>query len=265
MNKWSRKKMKEIGKARMKENYWKSLLVAVLLAAIVGMGTAGAAGNGNKRYGNTYGDSAPVIVTEVEGTADDNTDIWEEYSRNTARIVMNVSVIIVLMFLLTVVLLANVFVGNPLAVGGARFFYQNLDKNADVKEICYTFDRGYKNAVRTMFFRDLYTFLWTLLFIIPGIYKYYEYSMIPYLLAENENMTKEEAFAESRRLMKGNKWRAFVLDLSFIPWLFLSAVTLGMAGVFYVTPYMYSTGAAFYQALKEEDLFRIAFGNVSVH
>ena len=85
--------------------------------------------------------------------------------------------------------------------------------------------------------------------------------MIPYLLAENENMTKEEAFAESRRLMKGNKWRAFVLDLSFIPWLFLSAVTLGMVGVFYVTPYMYSTGAAFYQALKEEDLFRIASEN----
>ncbi|WP_251392207.1 DUF975 family protein [Mediterraneibacter agrestimuris] len=261
MNKWTRKKMKEIGKSRMKANYWKSLLVAVLLVAIVGMGTAGAAGNGNDRYRDMYGDSISASVTEVEGISDDNTDIWEEYSRNTSRIVMIVVLIIVLLFMLTVALLFNIFVGNPVFVGGSRFFYQNLDKNADVKEICYTFDRGYKNAVKTMFFRDLYTFLWTLLFIIPGICKYYEYSIIPYLLAENENMTKEEAFAESRRLMKGNKWRAFVLDLSFIPWLFLSAVTLGMVGVFYVTPYMYSTGAAFYQALKEEDLFRIASEN----
>ena len=54
------------------------------------------------------------------------------------------------------------------------------------------------------------------MFIIPGIIKAYEYSMIPYLLAENPNMSKQEAFAISKELMDGNKFNAFVLDLSFI-------------------------------------------------
>lgn len=257
MNKWSRKKMKEIGKARMQANYWKSVLVAILLMGIVGMGASGAAGNGDHPYGYADGDRVAMSVTE----ADDEADMWEEYSRDTIWIVEKTVLVIVSLFVLAAVLLIDVLIVNPLVVGGTRFFYQNLDRNADVKEICYTFDRGYKNTVRIMFFRDLYTFLWTLLFIIPGIYKYYEYSMVPYLLAENGNMTKEEAFAESRRLMNGNKWREFVLDLSFIPWMLLSAVTLGSVGLFYVSPYMCSTGAAFYQALKEEDLFRIASEN----
>ena len=107
-----------------------------------------------------------------------------------------------------------------------------------------------------MFFRDLYTVLWLLLLIIPGIIKSYEYTLIPYLLAENENMTKKQAFAESKRLMKGNKWRAFVLDLSLILWILLSAVSFGLVGVFYAYPYFNSIGAVFYEAVKEEDLFR---------
>ena len=98
-----------------------------------------------------------------------------------------------------------------------------------------------------MFFRDLYTVLWTLLLIIPGIVKSYEYQMIPYLLAENPQMTKEQAFAESKRMMTGQKWRAFVLDLSFIGWNILSALTLGILGIFYVQPYMDATHAALYE------------------
>lgn len=50
--------------------------------------------------------------------------------------------------------------------------------------------------------------------------------MIPYLLADNPQMTKEQAFAESKRMMQGQKWKAFVLDLSFIGWYILSGLTL---------------------------------------
>ena len=107
------------------------------------------------------------------------------------------------------------------------------------------------------FFKVLLRFC-PLLFIIPGVIKQYEYTLIPFLLAENENMTKEEVFAESRLLMKGNKWRAFVFDLSLSPWILLTGVTFGIAGYFYVCPYFDSISAAFYQAVKEEDLFRIA-------
>ena len=74
--------------------------------------------------------------------------------------------------------------------------------------------------------------------------------MIPYLLAENPQMTKEQAFAESKQMMQGQKWRAFVLDLSFIGWDILSGMTLGILGIFYVQPYIEATHAALYERLR---------------
>ena len=73
--------------------------------------------------------------------------------------------------------------------------------------------------------------------------------MIPYLLAEHPDMPKEVAFAESKRLMSGNKWHAFLLDLSFIGWALLSLITAGIVGVFYVFPYKNMTNAALYEKL----------------
>ena len=105
-----------------------------------------------------------------------------------------------------------------------------------------------------MFFRDLYTILWTVLFIIPGIVKAYEYRMIPYILGENPNMEMSEVFAMSKQMMTGNKWKAFVLDLSFILWEILGACTLGILSIFYVGPYRCLTCAGLYQALKEEQM-----------
>lgn len=94
--------------------------------------------------------------------------------------------------------------------------------------------------------------LWLLLFIIPGIVKIYEYRMIPYLLADNPNMSKQEAFRTSKTMMKGNKWRAFVLDLSFILWDILGINTFGIVSVLWVDPYKQQTDALLYNALKTE-------------
>lgn len=259
MEKWSRKKIKEIAKIRMKANYWKSVLVGAVIMLLAGTGGMSVVSSSVDSYTDNLESSIEttqdVDDTMVETTEDD----WRgEYKKNTIGIIAVITIVTFIVILGGIILLLNVFVFNPLLVGCNRFFYRNLDKNAEVKEICYTFDRGYKNAVKTMFFSDLYIFLWSLLFIIPGIIKSYEYELIPYLLSENENMTKAEAFAESKRLMKGNKWRAFVLEISLIPWMLLSGLTFGIAGWFYVFPYFSSIGAAFYQAIKEEDLFRIA-------
>ena len=91
---------------------------------------------------------------------------------------------------------------------------------------------------------------WSLLFIIPGIVKAYEYRMIPYLLAENPEMSKEEAFAISKQMMSGQKWRTFVLDLSFFGWILLSGFTCGILAIFYVNPYVFSTQSALYERLR---------------
>ena len=126
----------------------------------------------------------------------------------------------------------------------------NLDENANISCVTSAFDSNYMNVVKVMFRRDLALTLWGMLFIIPGIYKAYEYRMIPYLLAENPNLSWKEAFSISKEMMNGNKWKAFVLDLSFIGWNLLSILTLGILSIFYVNPYKFSTNAALYEQLK---------------
>lgn len=95
----------------------------------------------------------------------------------------------------------------------------------------------------------------SLLFIIPGIIKSYEYRMVAYILADQPELTRKEAFELSRKMMNGNKWNAFVLDLSFIGWGFLTAITFGILGIFYVNPYIQHTNAALYLKLKEVNCF----------
>lgn len=116
----------------------------------------------------------------------------------------------------------SVFVFNPIQVGAKRFFSRSYEARCDMGEISYGFKSNYLNIVKIMFFRSLFTVLWGLLFIIPGIIKAYEYSMIPYLLSENPDMDMQQAFDESRRMTYGQKWQIFVLDLSFIGWNILS-------------------------------------------
>ncbi len=98
---------------------------------------------------------------------------------------------------------------------------------------------------------SIFTFLWTLLFIIPGIVKAYSYSMTYYILNDNPGMSGKDAITESRKMMDGHKWELFVLHLSFIGWILLSMLTFGIL-VLYVEPYMMATDAAFYEKLKAE-------------
>ena len=74
--------------------------------------------------------------------------------------------------------------------------------------------------------------------------------MVPYILAENPNVEATEALKMSREMMQGNKWNAFVLDLSFLGWILLTICTCGILGIFYVNPYIYATDAELYQAIK---------------
>ena len=173
-----------------------------------------------------------------------------EIAAFVVAMVLVISIIVLIAVAIGLVL--DAFLVNPLEVGCAKFFYKNLSEPANVSNLAFGYDHSYKNGVKVMFFRDLYLVLWSMLFIIPGIIKSYEYKMIPYLLAENPDMTKEEAFAESKRMMDGQKWRAFVLDLSFIGWDILAGFTFGILTVLFVAPYKRSAQAALYDALKYE-------------
>ena len=98
----------------------------------------------------------------------------------------------------------------------------------------------------------LYTFLWSLLFIIPGIIKSYSYAMTPYILLDRPELSATDAIKESEKMMDGHKMDLFILDLSFIGWVLLSMLTCGIL-VLYVEPYMMATKAAFYLELKGPD------------
>lgn len=95
----------------------------------------------------------------------------------------------------------------------------------------------------------LYTFLWSLLFVIPGIVKSYAYAMTPYILLDRPELSPTQAIDESQKMMDGHKMDLFILDLSFIGWILLSCLTCGVL-LFYVEPYMMATRAAFYLELK---------------
>lgn len=92
---------------------------------------------------------------------------------------------------------------------------------------------------------SLFTFLWSLLFIIPGIIAAYRYSMATYLLAENPDMGIMDAIHESGEIMNGNKWRLFCLQFSFIGWNILASFTMGV-GFLFVTPYYLAAKTGFY-------------------
>jgi uncharacterized membrane protein len=98
----------------------------------------------------------------------------------------------------------------------------------------------------------LYTFLWSLLFIIPGIVKSYSYAMTPYILLDRPELSATDAIKESEKMMNGHKMELFILDLSFIGWILLSMLTCGVL-VLYVEPYMMATKSAFYLELKGPD------------
>ena len=91
--------------------------------------------------------------------------------------------------------------------------------------------------------------LWSLLFVIPGIIATYSYSMSFYILRDNPDMDANAARKASIEMMKGNKWKLFCLELSFIGWMLLSMLTFGIL-LLWVGPYMETAKAAFYEELK---------------
>ncbi|MFQ8776442.1 MAG: DUF975 family protein [Roseburia sp.] len=268
---WTRAELKSKAKFSFKRNYWKSVLISLILALLVGGGSSGSSIS-SAVSNNLIGSSDSSVTDDYfnddsslydgndfyddtyDGNVEDDIDDLNSMADNTAGMMANRH------FLNGIHHDVCCSYGCGHSTGCVyfqsigswmqKYYLRNLNEPAQVGNIGYAFDNNYKNITKTMFFRDLFTVLWTLLFIIPGIVKSYEYQMIPYLLADNPQMTKEQAFEESKRMMQGQKWKAFVLDLSFIGWNILSALTLGILGIFYVQPYMDATHAALYEALR---------------
>ncbi len=260
---WTRKELKERAKEALKRNYWKIVLVSLIGMLIGGgLGSSGISGGGSD-IRDMASDNVKEHFTEHEN---DDVD-WEGAEAVLDDIQMDIrpqdivaiAFTVIVVLIVTAIVLAigialDVLLLNPVQVGINRFMVKSLDDTARIAEVGYTFDHNYKNGVKVMFFKDLYVVLWSLLFIVPGIYKAYQYRMVPYILGENPDMTYEEVLQRSKDMMDGQKWDAFVLDLSFILWHMLGGITCGLAEIFYVAPYVNLTDAALYSRLSRKDL-----------
>lgn len=250
---WIREELKMRAKIAFRRNYWSAVLVAFVLTLIGGGAYSGARRVYNQASGNdsySYTDFWDNSYGYEYGYGYD-----DYYDPGFTRLVDSTFAVVfsaVMGIVMIVGIFFSIFIGNPLRVGGNRFFIMNQTEQPSAKTLGYAFTSGnVGNVIVTMFLMDLYIVLWSMLFVIPGIVKAYEYLMVPYILAENPGMDRSEVFMISKRMMDGHKWDAFVLQLSFIGWNILSAMTAGILGIFYVEPYFQATMAELYTWNRE--------------
>lgn len=219
---WTRQLLKQNGKTAFKRNYW----ACVWVSLIVGM----VAGGGGSSNGSTESEGYGFAVESFPD------GFW-----------------FVIIAILIAALLFSILISSVVEVSGCRYFLENREHKTPVSQVIWGFREGrFGNIVWTIFMRNVYIFLWGLLFLIPGIIKGYSYKLVPYILAENPDISKDRAFEISKQAMNGRKWDAFVLDWSFIGWQILNSLTFGILGFFYVNPYVNATQAEFYSAIKAE-------------
>ncbi len=227
---WARADLKERAKFAFKRNYVISVIAGLILAFSTGeLFSRSSSSRGTSSVGN-------AIATG--GISDDL------YALLT--LIAGIAIIAVV-----IGIVINIFLLAPLAVGGYRFFIKNRIAPSNLNEFGFAFKNGYMNVVKTQFLTSVMIFLYTLLLIIPGIMKMYSYRLVPYILAENPRIEPFDAMKLSSEMMRGNRFDAFVLDLSFILWDMLTGITFGIAGVLYVFPYKCATNAELYAVLKE--------------
>jgi len=222
---WTRAMLKTNARAALKKNYVNIVIVSLIFAFISGAFGSSSAGNRGVSSLNA-GDLSKELI---------------------AFLTMLLGIIIILGIIW---LLLTIFIFNPLKVGVQKFFIENHYTNPGFNTLFWAFKTNYSNTVKTMFLMQVYLFLWSLLFAIPGIIKSYSYRLVPYILADNPDMGPHDAITLSREMMNGQKFEVFVLDLSFFLWWILSSITFNIVGILYVFPYIYATDAELYLAIK---------------
>ena len=215
------------------KSHWLSAVLAGIIAAIFGgciiSGPSGGSGTASSSGADA---SLGEAIANFEATAPVLFTVF--------------SIIAVIIAVFAVI---SLVLGGAVSLGYAKYNLNLIDGNtANVEDLISQFNRIGDGFVMR-FLTVLYTVLWSLLLVVPGIIAVYSYSMAPYILYENPGMKAKEAIKASKALMKGNKWRLFCLEFSFIGWGFLSALSLGV-GMLFLRPYIEAAGAAFYRDIK---------------
>ncbi len=125
-------------------------------------------------------------------------------------------------------------------------------KQPEIENLFTIYRDNLQKSFLVPFLVALFVCLWSLLLIIPGLIMAYAYSMAIFISNDNPELSAMDAIKKSREIMKGHKWELFVLDLSFIGWILLACLTMGI-GFIFLQPYIDTAHAEFYRELIEEN------------
>ncbi len=244
---WTRTELKDYAKGFLKQHYWKAFLVVLLTTLLM---------NGLKLPNNSN------VVVEYQ---QNYKYIFEQGSNVSVQpafefirsMVSNMRPLGYLAlgtatFMSIVLSILMLLLGFIIEVGKSKFFLDGFKGDADISKLFFGFNsKDYMPIIKAQGLAFIYILLWTLLFIIPGIVKGYQYRYVPYLLAEDTSLSPKEVLKKSKEMTMGHKSDIFVLDLSFILWNLLNLVTFGIAS-FFIAPYIEATNARLYNVLKSE-------------
>lgn len=234
---WSRKELKERAKNVLRISYWKAFLVSIIVGIASGSGGSGG-GSFNNHFGSS-GSSSSSFSSSGDGLA-------------FLGIAIGILIVIIIVTLLA--LAFRIFLGYALEVGGRKYFVQAAQNDISMDYLGYAFKKDrYLNIIKAMLWKALWNFLWYLALIIPGIVKSYAYRMVPYIMADNPDIKYDRALELSKQMTDGQKLDMFVLDLSFLGWILLGLIACCI-GVIFVSPYINSTNAELYLALRKNAL-----------
>lgn len=245
---WTRRELKEYAKDFLRKNYWKAFLVVLITTLLM---------NG---FGNNNGaNSTAQIKQNYEYITEQGTNVTVSVPYGFELIRSALSnlkpfgflAIGTITFISIVLSIGMLLLGFIVEVGKSKFFIDGFNGDVDISKLFFGFNsKDAMPIIKAQGLASIYIFLWTLLLIIPGIIKGYEYRYVPYLLAEDTSLSPKEVLDKSKQMTMGHKLDIFVLDLSFILWGLLSFVTFGLSS-FFVAPYIEATNARLYNVLKE--------------
>lgn len=231
---WTRAGLKERALALLSPGYWPLVLVS-LVAIVIG------------DYGGAFLRHSSCLRVKTSTTV---TVQPKNLIEACSSAILPVDTMTMVVLLVVALALVMILVSIPIAVGVRKYFVGRHRGTARLKDLFFAFSSGhYWNVVLVVLMHDLAVLLWSLLLIIPGWVKAYALRMVVYELADNPAISWREAFDISERVMQGQKWDSFVLDLSFILWWLLSGLTFGFLDVFFVVPYFGLTSAGLYETL----------------
>jgi uncharacterized membrane protein len=272
-----RVQIKKRSKELLSKNYWLCVGVS-FLTSLLGGGSSGPSINFNSSSSSSSIEDLipenliPEEIPETETTEIANLsmktlsstdassfDISSILPDTGTEIIAYLGIIIAAVLAISAIALAISFafygfLGAQMRVGSCRFFLKNRkNQQTGISEMFASYkDNTFLNVAKVLVVNKIYITLWSLLFIVPGIIKGYEYAAVDYILAVNPNMKGKDAREMSARIMNGHKLELFTFEMSFLGWWLLSACTLGILGVFYVAPYYRIAEAEFFAELRND-------------